>query len=301
MSAEGRNPIPGEAQELEPGLVRVLAPNPSPMTFRGTNTYIVGRNEVMVIDPGPSSTPHLNAVLAAIGRRRVSHILVTHAHLDHSALAPRLSEATGADVLAFGDATAGRSSTMAALADRDGLGGGEGVDRTFRPDIFLSDDAMLSNGEVAISCLHTPGHMGNHMCFAWGGSVFTGDLIMGWASSLVSPPDGDLSAFLESCHRLRARHDRVFYAGHGDPITNPVERIGWLIRHRMERETQILDALRQSPATPKELTSILYHDLPAGLLPAAERNVLAHLIRLEEDGRVDAAPAPLPDATFSLK
>ncbi|MCB2137247.1 MAG: MBL fold metallo-hydrolase, partial [Rhodobacteraceae bacterium] len=193
---------PGRAVTLAPGLRRVLAPNPSPMTFRGTNTYILGEDAVAVIDPGPESEAHLAALLAAIGDAgRISHILVTHAHLDHSPLARRLARLSGAPVLAFGAAEDGRSARMAALAASGHAGGGEGVDTAFRPDCRLSDGDRIEGAGWVLEAIHTPGHFAGHLSFLWGDRVFSGDHVMGWASSLVSPPDGDMGAYMRSLDR----------------------------------------------------------------------------------------------------
>lgn len=267
---------------LEPGLRRLTAPNPSPMTFRGTNTYILGTGEVAVIDPGPDHADHLAAILRALEPgERIGAILVSHSHRDHSPLARALSHQTGAPVLAAGPSDWGRSAVMAALAATDGIGGGEGVDPDFAPDAQLAEGETLSGGWGAIAVLHTPGHMANHLSFAWQDAVFTGDLVMGWSTSLVSPPDGDMGAFMASCRKLAERDDRVFYPGHGDPVTEPRARLTELITHRMAREAQILAALDLATAsTAAEIARHIYNDIPAKLIPAAERNVLAHLIDL---------------------
>jgi len=295
------NPAPGEATPLAPGLCRILAPNPSPMTFRGTNTYLLGARDIAVIDPGPADAAHMEAILAALTPgQRISHILVTHAHLDHSSLARPLSEATGAPVLAYGDAEAGRSDIMQSLALGGAIGGGEGVDRDFTPDVTLSDGAVIEGNGWQLTALWTPGHFGNHLCFDWQGQVFSGDLVMGWASSLVSPPDGDLTDFMSSCRRLCALAPQRLYPGHGAPIESPEERISWLLTHREGRETDILRALTHGPATAQSLARTIYTDTPASLLPAAARNVLSHLIDLLGKNRVTCTAPLAPDTEFSL-
>ncbi|PWK62924.1 glyoxylase-like metal-dependent hydrolase (beta-lactamase superfamily II) [Roseicyclus mahoneyensis] len=268
---------------LEPGLRRLTAPNPSPMTFRGTNTYIVGTGEVAVIDPGPDHAGHMDAILGALTPgERIGAILVTHSHRDHSPLARRLSQQTGAPVLAAGPSDWGRSAVMAALAASTGIGGGEGVDRDFVPDARIAEGDIVAGDWGEIAALETPGHMANHLSFAWKGAVFTGDLVMGWSTSLVSPPDGDMGAFMASCRKLARREDRVFHPGHGDPVTAPRSRLADLIAHREAREAQILNALSTTaPTTASAIALQIYTNIPANLLPAAERNVLAHLIDLE--------------------
>ena len=294
-------PRPGHVTRLEPGLRRVLAPNPSPMTHWGTNTYILGEGRVAVIDPGPADRSHLSAILDALSPgETVSHILVTHSHLDHSTLARPLADATGAPILAYGDSQAGRSPVMQQLAAKADIGGGEGVDAGFVPDEQLADGARIDGEEWSLTALWTPGHFGNHLCFASEDAVFTGDHVMGWASSLVSPPDGDLTAFMASTRRLAARNDRVFHPGHGAPVETPQARADWLIRHRTSREAAILSALGNRPETIPALARRVYHDTPPALLPAAERNLFAHLIDLNQRGIVQADPALLPSARYAL-
>ena len=277
----GFDPIAGQPDQIAPGLRRILAPNPSPMTYRGTNTYIVGQTDLAVIDPGPDNADHLAAILAACEPgQRITHILVTHAHVDHSPLARALSRATGAPVLAYGDAQAGRSGVMEGLAQAGLAGGGEGVDKDFAPDECLADGAIVTGSDWQLQAIWTPGHFGNHLCFAMADILFTGDLVMGWASSLVSPPDGDLTDFMASCRRLRARSDRFYLPGHGAPVAEPASRIDWLIAHREAREAAILEALQAAPATAETLARQIYTETPAMLLPAAARNVFAHLIDL---------------------
>ncbi|WP_068111291.1 MBL fold metallo-hydrolase [Tropicimonas marinistellae] len=268
---------------LEPGLRCLRAPNPSPMTEHGTNTYVIGEGNVAVIDPGPALPAHYDALLAALSPgERITHIFVTHSHLDHSPLARPLSQATGAPVLAFGPHGAGRSDVMVRLA-ADGLaGGGEGADEDFAPEIELADGEVIDGNGWRLQALHTPGHTSNHLAFAWGDALFTGDHVMGWASSLVSPPDGDLSAFMASCGRLASRSDRIYYPGHGAPVDDPAARVAWLIAHRRGREAQILEQLGPHPQSVSELTATIYTDTPDSLRAAAERNVFAHLIDLAE-------------------
>ncbi|MBS0122589.1 MBL fold metallo-hydrolase [Thetidibacter halocola] len=294
-------PTPGLAETVGPGIRRILAPNPSPMTFRGTNTYLVGTGEVAVIDPGPDDPAHLAAILAALEPgERVTHVLVTHAHLDHSPLARHLSDRTGAPVLAFGPAEAGRSPVMARLAAEGLVGGGEGVDRAFAPDILLADGARVEGEGWRLEALHLPGHMASHMGFALDGALFSGDLVMGWATSLVSPPDGDLGAFMASLDRLAGRRWTVFHPGHGAPVADPAGRVEELSAHRRGRARQIAEALADGPSDPAALAARIYTDVSPALLPAAERNVLAHLIEMVEKGSAQTEGPLHRGALFSL-
>jgi len=286
-------PATGRPETLAPGLRRIVAPNPSPMTFWGTNTYLLGETDLAVIDPGPDSAPHLEAILEALRPgQRISHVLVTHAHRDHSPLARPLAERTGAPVLAFGGPEAGRSAVMARLAAAGMAGGGEGVDAAFAPDTTLADGAEIAGAGWRLTALHTPGHFGGHLSFAWGRALFSGDHVMGWASSLVSPPDGDLTDFMASCRRLAERDWEVFHPGHGAPVAKPAARLEWLIQHRLSREAQILAALAEAPLDATALARRLYVETPPALLPAATRNVFAHLVDLASRNRV-APEGPL--------
>lgn len=288
---------------LGPGLRRITAGNPSPMTFTGTQTYLVGDGEVAVIDPGPALPAHLEAVLGALRPdERITRILVTHSHLDHSPLARHLSEATGAPVMAAGPSDWGRRPVMAELAAGGLMGGGEGVDTAFAPDERIAEGDGVHGSWGRIAVLETPGHMANHLCFAWEGALFSGDLVMGWSTSLVSPPDGDMTAFYASVERLDSRADRIFYPGHGDPVTDPRARTGELLTHRRHREAQILKALgRTGPADADALATHIYTDIPRALMPAAARNVLAHLIDLAERDKVAPVGPMAADAIFERR
>ncbi|MDE4131484.1 MBL fold metallo-hydrolase [Phaeobacter sp. QD34_3] len=296
------NPAPGIAEELQPGVRRILAPNPSPMTYRGTNTYLVGQKDLAVIDPGPVIEDHLQAILSAVAPgQRITHVIVTHAHVDHSPLAAELARRCDVPVYGFGPAEAGRSPVMQELVRQGMSDGGEGIDTEFTPDVTVADGDRITGDDWTLEVLHTPGHLGNHIALALGDACFTADHVMGWASSLVSPPDGDLTDFMASCRKLRARDWRVFYPGHGAPIDDPAGRLDWLIEHRMAREGAILDALAAGPATPRELARRIYTETPAALLMAAERNVLAHLIDLMGKSRVEPEQELSPTVAFRLQ
>lgn len=289
-----------QSMQLEPGLRLVRAENSSPMTGNGTNTYLVGTKALAVIDPGPDDPAHLARLFKAIGTSTVACILVTHSHKDHSPLAATLSRTTGAPLLAFGDSRAGQSPLMQALAAKDGVGGGEGVDIAFSPDRCLSDGEVIAFDGSQIIAHWTPGHMGNHMCFQWGDAIFTGDHVMGWAPSLVSPPDGDMGAYMTSLERLAALSARILYSGHGAPINDPGARITELLAHRRAREAAILAELAHGTATIDSLTRTIYVNTAPALHKAAARNIFAHLVDLNHKSVVQANPTLSVQAEFSL-
>lgn len=296
---------PGLCTRLSPSIRRVLAPNPSPMTHYGTNSYLIGTGDLALIDPGPNLSAHGDALMAALDKgERITHILVTHSHIDHSPLAAPMAQALGVKVYAFGPSTAGRTAQMQALADTGLIAGGEGIDADFSPDVLLADGETLAHGDWSLKAIHTPGHLSNHLCFAMqdsgGNALFSGDHVMGWASSLVSPPDGDMAAYMASTRKLAASDWSVIHSGHGAPITDPAIRLAFLIQHRKAREAAILQELSQGPTYIAALTKTLYADTPPALHPAAQRNVLAHLLDLVAQNRVTAYPAPGPSARYTL-
>lgn len=282
---------------LAPGLAQLVAPNPSPLTASGTNTYLLGQDELTVIDPGPDLDAHLAAILAFAAGRKIARIIVTHSHRDHSGLAPRLAATTRAETLAFGSANDGISPAMAALAANLPQAG-EGLDTGFSPDRRLVDGALLPAPEQPLRVLHTPGHLGNHICLAWGDWLFSGDHVMGWASSIVIPPQGDMGAYRDSLRRLQKSDWQRFLPGHGPAVTDPAARLAELLAHRQLREDQILAALASGPATAATLRARIYIDTPPALWPAAEQNVLAHLIDLALRDRVASKGPPAPTALF---
>lgn len=283
---------------LDDGLRVVTAPNPGPMTFTGTRSYILGHGRVAIIDPGPALPVHLDALANVVTGETVEAILVTHAHRDHSEGAQLLGEMLGAPVLAHGDPRAARSELMERLAGSGLLGGGEGIDTDFMPDSRLRDGDIVSFGATGVRVLHTPGHLSDHLCFQWGSAVFTGDLAMGWASTMISPPDGDLGAFRSSIARLREVAPRRLFPGHGAPVDAPDRLLKHLLAHRENREAQILGALEDGPASIRHLVSRLYADVEPALHGAAGRNVLAHLIDLQERGMVSAPGGVSLEAIF---
>ncbi|WP_368416220.1 MBL fold metallo-hydrolase [Falsiroseomonas sp.] len=274
------DPLPhGEVQDIAPGLRRILCANPGPFTFRGTNTYLIGRGEVAVLDPGPADEAHLAAILRATAGQRITRILVSHTHRDHSPGAAALVAATGAVTFGHGPHVTPPDA------------GGEGGDHAFRPDIALPDGATVEGDDWRVTALHTPGHCANHLCFALEnaaapGILFSADHVMSWSTTVVSPPDGDMAAYMASLARIAARDDRLYLPGHGPPLPNPAPFVAALAAHRREREAKVFHALRAARrATAAELVPPVYGpELDPKLVPAAARSLLAHLIKLAAEG-----------------
>jgi glyoxylase-like metal-dependent hydrolase (beta-lactamase superfamily II) len=269
-----------EPQTVSPLITRVLTDNPGPFTFKGTGVYVVGGKNVAVIDPGPDIPAHVEALKRALDGKRVTHILVTHTHSDHSPAAAPLKAWSGAKTYAFGPHGSGKVE--------DGVKVEEGGDMAFVPDMRVRDGDVIEGNGITFECVHTPGHTSNHMCFALRqeNALFTGDHVMGWSTTVVTPPDGDMAQYMASLRKLLARDDRVLYPTHGGPIRDPKPFIQAYIDHRLEREAQILACLRDGIATIPEMVARVYADIDKRLHPAAARSVLAHLIQLEQEGRV---------------
>ena len=279
-------PEPGRCTPLAPGLRIVRAADASAMRGPGTNSYLLGTGTVTLIDPGPDDPAHLRAILSGLGGgERITRIIVTHRHHDHSGNAAAARAATGAPVLAF---AAPAPPAIPAWARAAHPGGGEGVDHAFTPDATLSDGAPLEAGGIAARVIHTPGHLDDHICIAWDGGLLTADHVMGWSTTLVSPPEGCMAAYMASLRRLLPLANRPFFPAHGAPIANPHARLTELIAHRQGREAAILAALT-APAPLDGIIARVYPDLAPHLHPAAARNVLAHLIDLAARGLVRPA------------
>jgi glyoxylase-like metal-dependent hydrolase (beta-lactamase superfamily II) len=270
----------GVDMRLSPHVGRVLAPNAGPFTFRGTGVYLVGNAaEVAVIDPGPDLPQHVEALKHAIGARRLRHILLTHTHRDHSPAAAPLKAWSGAKTYGV---------PLRALPD-DGEGvADEAIDHGFVPDVVVGDGDVIAGAGFTLTCVATPGHTSNHMCYALSEeqALFSGDHVMGWATSVVAPPDGNMAQYLASLDRLLPRDDRIFYPTHGSPITEPQAWVRGLIAHRRRREAQIVAALRAGDDSVAAIAARLYPDVPAGLRAAAASQVRAHLDHLMEKNRV---------------
>jgi glyoxylase-like metal-dependent hydrolase (beta-lactamase superfamily II) len=275
----------GASIPLTPLIARVLAPNPGPFTFKGTGVYILGAKDVAVIDPGPLMPEHVEALKRALDGKRVSHILVTHTHSDHSPAAAPLKEWSGAKTYGFGPHGSGHDE---ANAEEGGVKMEEGGDRAFLPDMRVKDGDVIAGDGFTIECVYTPGHTSNHMCFALNEekALFTGDHVMGWSTTVVTPPDGDMAEYMASLRKLLARDDRTLYPTHGGPIRNPKPFLQAYVDHRLAREAQILACLHDGISTIPEMVARMYADTDKRLHPAAARSVQAHLIQLEREGRI---------------
>ena len=271
----------GAAEPLSPLVRRVLAKNPSPFTFTGTGTYVVGTGEVAVIDPGPLDPGHLDALAAALAGETVAAILITHTHMDHSPGAVPLKARTEAPVI---------GCAPLVLAD-DGPRADAGFDASYAPDRVLADGEAVAGPGWTLRAVHTPGHTSNHLCFALEeeGALFTGDHVMGWSTTVVAPPDGDMAAYMASLEKLLTRDDRILYPTHGAPVTEPQRWVRHLIGHRRQREAQIMGLLEAGPRTIPEMVESMYASVDPRLWGAAGRSVLAHLLDLEARSRVSRA------------
>lgn len=285
----------GRCDQVSPLIRRVTANNPGPFTFMGTGTYIVGRGEVAVIDPGPDDPAHLDAILAAVAGESITHILITHHHSDHSPLAGPLKARTGATI--YGCAVAGHEEEDTGEVRMEA-----GHDHDFRPDIGLCDGGVVLGRGWTMDAIPTPGHTSNHICYGLREehACFSGDHIMGWSTTVITPPDGDMTDYLKSLDDIRAHKFDVLWPTHGPPIREVDAFIAAYIAHRQERVDQILQALKSGPARIDELVPRLYADVDARLHPAAARSMLAAMIHLARRGDLAADGAPGPESTYRL-
>ena len=270
--------MPALAVTMEPLVRRLLAPNPSPFTYTGTQTYIVGRGDVAVIDPGPDLPDHVDAIFAAIEGERIAAILCTHTHRDHSPASRALKAATGAPIIGCAPLT----------MEDDGPRSDAAFDADYWPDRILADGESISAAGWTLEAVATPGHTSNHLCFGLreSGALFSGDHIMGWSTTVVSPPDGDMAAYMASLDKLLGRDDRLYYPAHGEPVTEPRRFVRAVAAHRRSRERQILDLLEQQPQPIPAMVETMYRGIDPRLHRAAGRSVLAHLLDLEARDRV---------------
>jgi glyoxylase-like metal-dependent hydrolase (beta-lactamase superfamily II) len=286
----------GRAEQVSPLIRRVIANNPGPFTFTGTGTYIVGHGEVAVIDPGPDLPEHLAAILATTSGERITHILITHHHSDHSPLARPLKVATGATIC--GCAVAGPENE----ADDVGVRTEAGHDHTFRPDVSLCPGGEVAGPGWTLEAIPTPGHTSNHICYALKeeDALFSGDHIMGWSTTVITPPDGDMTDYLASLETIRARGFATLWPTHGPPVREVAPFIDAYAAHRQERVDQILRSLEAGPARIADLVPKLYADVNSRLWPAAARSMLAAIIHLIRLGKIASDGRPEPDTTYRI-
>ncbi len=284
----------GAVDRLSPRIRRVIADNPGPFTFTGTGVYIIGSGEVAVIDPGPTTPNHQAALARALEGERVTHIFVTHHHLDHSPMARPLAERHGCPVYGYG------------VQMREPEGGEvrmeAGDDLSFKPDVEIRDGDVFSGPDWTVEAIHTPGHTSNHMCYALReeNTLFCGDHVMAWSTSVISPPDGDMRDYLHSLEKVRDRDFTTLWPTHGPAVTEPRAFIEAYIAHRRARESQIIERLRSGQSRIKEMIPVMYADVDKRLYPAAAHSVLAHMLHLVKDGRAQCDGEPGLDSDYRL-
>mgnify|MGYP000851636414 CR=1 FL=1 len=282
----------GEAVELAPGVSRVTCNNPSPFTFHGTNSYLLGHDSVAVIDPGPANEQHFDTLVAAIDGRRVSHIIVTHTHMDHSPLARPLAELTGAEIYAEGPHRSARPLNLGEINPLDASG-----DSDFQPGHLLQHGDQISGDGWSLTGLHTPGHTANHMAFALDGTdyLFPGDHVMAWATSIVAPPDGAMADYMNSLEVLLNQTQKIYFPGHGGRLENAHAFVRALRSHRKMREQAVLSQIRAGKQQVADIVAVIYRKIDKKLHAAAGLSVLAHLEDLVARGIVES------DSTVSLE
>jgi glyoxylase-like metal-dependent hydrolase (beta-lactamase superfamily II) len=284
-------------EEVVPGVRRLVANNPGPFTFKGTVSYIVGRGRVAIVDPGPADDAHIQALLDAVRGETVTHIFVTHTHRDHSPAAAAIKQATGAKTFAEGPHRAARPLHGAEVARLDASG-----DRDFKPDVALADGEVVSGAGWTIEAVTTPGHTANHMAFALreANTLFSGDHVMGWSTTIVAPPDGAMRDYMASLEKLAARPEQIYLPGHGGAVNDAPRFVGHLIRHRQGREASILGRLAKSPSDIPTLVRAIYIGIDPRLTRGAGLSVLAHLEDLVARGVVTTDGPPAIGGVYRL-
>ena len=268
----------GVMVQVSPMVRRIVANNPGPFTFKGTGTYIIGHGKVGVIDPGPNDEEHVEAMMVALDGEEITHQLVTHTHNDHSPAAKLIKARTGAKTYGFGPHGSGKYGKGFAVE--------AGGDTDFIPDIALLDGDVIKGENWTINCIHTPGHTSNHLCFHLDqeNALFPGDHVMGWSTTVVSPPDGDVFEYMNSLRKLAERSDRIYYPTHGAPIKSPQRFVRAILVHRKMRESQILECLDKKIYTIPFMVDQMYKDLDERLIGAAQQSIFAHIIDLSNRG-----------------
>ena len=283
-----------EIETIAPGIRRVVAENPGPFTLHGTGTYIIGEGKVAVVDPGPADSAHIDALLKGLEGETITHVLVTHTHMDHSPGCALLRQHCDAPTYAYGPHGAGKLES--------GIQVEEGGDMEFAPDVLIKDGDIISGAGWSVECVYTPGHTSNHMCFAYREqkALFTGDHVMGWSTSIISPPDGDMGDYLQSLNKLLTRDDAIYWPTHGPAIDNPKSFVEKFIEHRAERESQIINCLQRNLTSIEVMVPDMYNDLPEFMYPAAARSVLAAMEHMANKGDIVTAGAVTLDAIYAL-
>jgi len=280
----------GRCEQVSPLLRRVIAENPTPFTFHGTGTYIIGQGNVAIVDPGPDIPKHVDAIFKALKGETITHILITHTHSDHSPATRRVKAVV--DVPAYGFGPHGQYGPKVE----------EGPDYDFTPDVFLKDGDVVEGDGWTVEAVHTPGHTSNHLCFALKEekALLSGDHIMGWSTTVVSPPDGSMHEYIESLKKVRDRNEDIIWPTHGPPITDPNAYVTQLIDHRAEREMEILSCLQNDIGLIPDMVEVIYANVPQRLHRAAGRSVYAHLIHMVKTKRVACDNEPSPDSQYRL-
>jgi glyoxylase-like metal-dependent hydrolase (beta-lactamase superfamily II) len=277
------DPNYGKITQISPLIRRIVAENPSMFTFKGTGTYIVGKKggPTAIIDPGPDLDSHIKDLKFHLRGEKISHILITHNHIDHSPAARAIKEHFGADIYGFDPASVFKNAK-----DDD-----YGIDRRFKADHYLKDGDFIRTEDWTLEIIHTAGHISNHICFALAQekALFCGDHVMGWSSSVVIPPDGDMEDYMQSLEKLLTRDEVIYYPTHGAPIEQPKEFTHQLLMHRKDRENEIIDILQENPLCLMQIVRCIYKDIPEHLHPVAAKSILAHLILLERQGRTNSS------------
>ena len=289
--------VPDTAVEVAPQVRAIVADNPSPFTFKGTMSYIIGRGKVAIVDPGPDDDAHIAALLDAVRGETVTHIFVTHTHRDHSPAVPKVKAATGAKVYAQGPHRLARPLHIGETHRLDAS-----ADMDFRPDVALADGEIVRGDGFTIEAITTPGHTANHMSFAFKEAdlIFAGDHIMGWSTTIVAPPDGAMSDYMASLHKLTRRTEPLYLSGHGMPIKQAPRFVQHLIRHRQAREGSILHRLRKGAADIPTIVKAVYIGLDPRLTGAAALSVLAHLEDMVTRGEIATEGPPSINGTYRL-
>lgn len=286
------SPPYGVVETITPTIRRITAPNPMPYTFKGTGTYIIGHGTVAVIDPGPDIPSHIDAILIALEGETISHILVTHNHVDHSPAARPLSNLCGAQIYAHDV-----KSQQYHKADVE-----EGLDKSFNPDVILRDGDIIKGENWTIEAVHTPGHLSNHICFSYHEekALFSGDHIMGWSTTIVSPPDGNMQHYMDSLEKLLKRDEEIYYPTHGWPIEKPRNLVRQTLAHRIRRDKEICRVIENGANKLDQIIKEIYVKIDPKLVLAAERTIYAHLIRLVDLGKVECEGEPLETSIYKI-